>query len=314
MKSFIPLIALLLMTFSLLPLYSQSAAVVSYVEGEGFQLVRNGQSSSYSVADDGVIGMPLESGDTILTDQGSFVEFILNDGNDAVVKLAENTTFTITSLDGEGGVVFQVSYGRILVNAVSLSGESKLWITGSDTVAGVRGSKFGYDLFFDIAVEGGETQTAVYCFEGEVDVLQYDKATVSKIDLMGREPHMLTAGKMVRALSTSPDQKLKSKNIEDEIRAYWNEYPIVTPVGGSLSVSEDLNLDSLSVGTDKWTYETGGKITFAMGIGLMTLGGLLKAFLPDNSSANGLSTGLLAIGGGAVVAGGGMMLYSISLP
>jgi hypothetical protein len=211
-------------------------------------------------------------------------------------------------------MVFQVSYGRILVNAVSLSGESKLWITGSDTVAGVRGSKFGYDLFFDNAVEGGETQTAVYCFEGEVDVLQYDKATVSKIDLMGREPHMLTAGKMVRALSTSPDQKLKSKNIEDEIRAYWNEYPIVTPVGGSLPVSEDLNLDSITLATKKSTYETGGKITFATGIVLMTLGGLLKAFLPDNSSVNGLSTGLLAIGGGAVVVGGGMMLYSISLP
>ena len=51
-----------------------------------------------------------------------------------------------------------------------------------------------------------------------------------------------------------------------------------------------------------------------MGVGMMTIGGLLKAFLPDNTTANNLAIGLLAIGGGSVAAGGGMMLYSISLP
>ena len=319
MKSIFSLIAVLFLAFSAMPLYSQSDAVVSYAEGNGFQVVRGGQSTSYDIAADDVIGLPLQVDDMILTDDGSFVEILLNNGNGGVVKLAESTTFTITSLDGNGGGVFRVTYGRIRVKVASLFGGSRLWITGHDTVAGVRGTDFGYDLFYDLADEGGERQTSVYCFEGEVDVLQYDKETVSKIDLMEKDPFILAAGKMVKTKSSAPDQKLKSKNIDDEIRAYWNAYPIITPVGEPMSgeenleISENLNLDS-SLDTLKGTYETGGKIVFAMGVGMMTLGGLLKAFLPDNTMANSLSVGMLAIGGTSVAAGGGMMLYSFSLP
>ncbi len=312
MKSFIPLIAVLFLAFSVLPLYSQTDAVISYTEGRGFQVVRDGQSKSYDIAADDVIGLPLQADDMILTDDGSFVEILLN--NSTVVKLAENTTSTITSLDGSGGGVFRVTYGRIRVKLAFLFGGSRLWITGHDTVAGVRSTDFGYDLFYDLADEAGERQTSVYCFDGEVDVLQYDKETVSKIDLMEIDPFILRAGKMVKTRSSDPDKKLKSKNIDDEIRAYWNAYPIMTSLGGeNLEVSENLNLNS-SLDTQKGTYETGGRIVFAMGVGMMTIGGLLKAFLPDNTTANNLAIGMLAMGGASIAAGGGMMLYSISLP
>ena len=50
---------------------------------------------------------------------------------------------------------------------------------------------------------------------------------------------------------------------------------------------------------------------FATGIGMMTLGGILRAVAPNST---GLSTGLLTIGGATAVGGGGFMIYSISLP
>ncbi|RKX87859.1 MAG: hypothetical protein DRP70_07625 [Spirochaetes bacterium] len=316
MKSFTPLAILTVLFFSVMPLFSQSEAAISYAEGNGFQLIRNGQSTSYDILKGDVIGLPIQIGDMVLTDKNSFVEIQLNSGDGGVIKLAEDTTFTVTSLDGNGGGVFKLIFGRIRVKVAALTGGSRLWVSGYDTVAGVRGTDFGYDLFYDIADEGGERQTSVYCFEGAVDVLQYDKKTVSKIDLMALEPFILDAGKMVKTRSTAPNAKLKSGKIDKDISAYWSAYPIITTVGGGtekLEVSEELNLDS-SLDTVKGTYETGGKIVFAAGVGMMTIGGLLRAFLPDNETANGLSTGLLAIGGASVLAGGGMMIYSFTLP
>lgn len=313
MKSIIFPSALILFVLSLVPLYAQSEAVISYAEGESFQLVRDGESSSFRIETDNVIGMPIFTEDTILTDRGSFVEILLESGNGAVIKIAENTTFSVAAMDGRGGGVFQVSFGRIRVKAAALFDGSRFWVTGHDTVAGVRGTDFGYDIFYDLQVDGAERQTTVYCFDGEVEVLQYDKEEVSKIDLMDMDPKIVSPGKMVVASSDQPDRNLKLKTISDEILTYWNMHPIITAIDGSPVISEDLNLKP-SPYSDKYTYETGGKITFAMGVGIMTIGGLLKAFLPKNDMAGDLTTGLLAIGGASVVAGGGMMLYSLSLP
>jgi len=327
MKSLIPLSVLFILILFARPIYSQSVsesekqtgAEISYAEGNSFQLIRNGQSSRYDILKDDVIGLAVLVGDLILTDEDSFVEIRLNDGDGGVVKLTENTSFTVSSLDGNGGGVFKLIFGRIRVKVAALTGGSRLWVSGADTVAGVRGTDFGYDLFYDPADDAAERLTTVYCFEGAVDVLKYDKALVSKLDLMAMEPVILEAGKMVKTSSAAPREKLRPKSIDNDISLFWINNPIITPIGitgasgEELAVSEDLNLAS-SLETEKGTYETGGKIVFAAGVGLMTIGGLLKAFLPDNSTTSGLSIGLLGIGGASVLAGGGMMIYSFSLP
>jgi len=319
MKSFIPLFISTVLFFSVLPLFSQSEAVISYAEGSEFQLVRNGQSASYDIMKDDVIGLTIQVGDQILTGENSFIEIQLNNGEGGVIKIAGNTTFSVTSLDGKGGGVFKMLFGRIRVKVAALTGDSRLWISGYDTVAGVRGTDFGYDLFYNIENKDGERETSVYCFDGAVDVVQFDKETISKKDLMDLEPFILEAGKMVTTKSSRPDAKLKPRSIDEEILSYWDVYPFMTVVGGAVSrddkleVSDDLNLNP-DFDTVKGSYEIGGKILFATGIGVMTIGGLLKAFLPGNSTANDLSIGLLSIGGASVLAGGGMMIYSFSLP
>ena len=211
-------------------------AVIVYAEGETFSIVSEGRKRSYTVGRDDVIGMSLKAGDVVLTDDGSFLELNLKPG-DGVVKIAENTTFTIDELDasGGGGAVLRVNYGRIRVRISSLFQGSRLWVSGHDTVAGVRGTDFGYDLFYDRATRGAERQTAVYCFDGKVDVYQFDRDTVSKIDLMEQEPFVLEASRMVTTISADPEQKLKSRAVDGSILEYWELHPFLSAPGTTIA-------------------------------------------------------------------------------
>jgi hypothetical protein len=313
MKPLNVLIAFLLAAAVVASVAAESDAVVSYVEGSGFIVISEGVRKSYDIAADEVLGLPLNTGDTILTDDGSFVEVEMLAGDGGVIKVAENTTLTITSMDSDGGGVLQVVYGRIRIKVNSIISGSSLWVTGHDTVAGVRGTDFGYDLFYDRADIGGERQTSVYVFDGEVDVYRYDSEVESKIELIDQVPLVLKSGKMVKTKSSAPAEKMKITAIDDEIREYWGLEPIMTDIGlpdtESLTVSEELDLspDEYSL---KTRYETGGKIVFAAGVGMVTVGGLLRVLMPDNQAYLGLMT----VGGTAITLGSGMMLYSISLP
>ncbi|MDF1569950.1 MAG: FecR family protein, partial [Spirochaetaceae bacterium] len=215
MKSLNVLIALFFAMAVITPIAAESDAAVSYAEGSGFIIISGGVRNSYDIAADDVLGLPLNAGDTILTDDGSFVEVQMLTGDGGVIKVAENTTLTITSMDREGGSVLQVVYGRIRIKVNSIISGSSLWVTGHDTVAGVRGTDFGYDLFYDRADVGGERQTSVYVFDGEVDVYRYDSEVESKIELIDQVPLVLKSGKMVKSKSSAPTEKLKITAIND---------------------------------------------------------------------------------------------------
>lgn len=317
MKTKTALIIFFLIVTAAMGLHADGPAVISYAEGLGFTIISDGNRTSWNINVDDVIGLPLVEGDTVLTDNDSFVEIQLTGGDGGVVKLAENTTFRLMSLDESGGGVFKVVYGRIRVKVSSLIGSSRLWVTGHDTVAGVRGTDFGYDLFYDPAEESSVRNTAVYVFDGDVDVVKYEKETVSKIDLMDTDPVVLSAGKMVLTSSDEPDQKLKVINMDQSIYDYWAALPIMTTASESPmlaveetpDISENLNLAESSSELHR-DMEVGGKIVFATGVGLMTIGGLLRVFAPDQKD---ISTGLLAVGAGTTLGGGGMLLYSIKL-
>lgn len=298
-------------------LFASDPAYISYAEGNGFVLVSDGSSTAFDIGTDDVIGTPLKEGDTILTDDGSFIEIYLASGNGGVVKIAENTTFTLMSLESDGGGVFKVVYGRIRVKVASLLGSSRIWITGHDTVAGVRGTDFGYDLFYDRTDDASVKTSAVYVFDGEVDVVKYAKAAISKTDLMNGDPFILTAGKMVTTSSDKPEEKLRAKNIDRDILDYWAAVPIVTAlsdtpvmqVEDAPEVSGSLNLDT-DAARLKRDMEVGGKFAFATGVALMTTGALVKVFAPDNT---GVPLGIFLVGAGTTLGGTGMLIYSTNL-
>jgi hypothetical protein len=120
MKPLNVLIAFLLAAAVVASVAAESDAVVSYVEGSGFIVISEGVRKSYDIAADEVLGLPLNTGDTILTDDGSFVEVEMLAGDGGVIKVAENTTLTITSMDSDGGGVLQVVYGRIRIKVNSI--------------------------------------------------------------------------------------------------------------------------------------------------------------------------------------------------
>ena len=310
----VSLVALVLL-FAAAQIHGQSRASISYAEGGGFVLVSDGERTEYDISSDDVIGLQIQEGDTILTDHDSFLELILSSGNGSVIKIAENTTFSLDRLEENGGGIFRVVYGRIRVKAATLLGGARIWVTGYDTVAGVRGTDFGYDLFYDPVDDGSIRDSAVYVFEGEVDVVRYTPETTSKLDLMTAEPFVLSSGNMVSVSSDAPDEKFRAKNIDQSILDYWAARPIITDIGEeagageAMTVSEDLNLaDPLTDEQKSW--EEGGKITFVTGIGFMTLAGLLQVFVPQQRSA---SLGFLTVGAATTLTGGAMILYSVSL-
>ena len=297
-------------------LFASDPAVISYAEGTGFVLVSDGASAAFDIGADDVIGLPLKAGDTILTDDDSYVEIFLGAGNGGVIKIAESTTFTLMSLEADGGGVFKVAYGRIRVKVASLLGSSRIWITGHDTVAGVRGTDFGYDLFYDQTDDTSVKNSAVYVFEGEVDVVKYAKSTISKTDLMDTEPFLLASGKMVSTSSDKPEEKLRARNIDQNIIDFWASVPIITALADTpvvqvedpLEVSGSLNLDDAA--RYQRDVEIGGKFAFATGVALMTTGALVKAFAPD---VRGVPLGIFLVGAGATAGGTGMLIYSTTL-
>ncbi|WP_455381424.1 FecR domain-containing protein [Salinispira pacifica] len=163
-------------------LWAQSAAgesrhpygLILYAQGSDLSIYRNGTLTDYDLSTSDVIGLPLFTGDLVQTGPGTFVEIQLQPST-TQLKIAENTTFRIQGLGGEGRGQIDLTYGRIRAKVESFAanvardGSFPFSIRGQSAVAGVRGTDFGYDF---IAGTDGETipLTRVYCFEGSVEV------------------------------------------------------------------------------------------------------------------------------------------------
>ena len=218
-------------------LSAQTAAEIVYAEGEGFTLVREGTTTYYDLYLEPAEGLTLQGGDLLLTESGTWLELQIG-GSMTLIKVAENTTFTLKSLQDEGGI-FKVSYGRVRARVEKLTGETPFWIEGSDTVAGVRGTDFGYDLFYD-EKSPEKKNVSVYCFDGKVEVVrrlepEEDKPFVPGPDFeKGKEKTstvILGRNEMVSVFSEDKTAPLDKKRIEPEVRDFWevNEFLYVPP-------------------------------------------------------------------------------------
>ncbi len=169
---------LVLFTFILLPggINAQETAgtedgraQVVYPAGGGFTVVRGDEPVFYSVRDQQTLGMELLPGDEIQTESGTYLELNLMDSG-SIIKIAENTTFRIKAVSRKGGGRFDLAYGRVRAKVNRLVQEDDFSISGQETVAGVRGTDFGYDLLYEQEGKESAARTRVYCFEGSVEV------------------------------------------------------------------------------------------------------------------------------------------------
>ncbi|MDC7232437.1 MAG: FecR family protein [Spirochaetales bacterium] len=305
-RTFFTLLCLLTAAVSL---PAESSAEIVYAEGAGFSLVRNGESRYYDIYEGEADGLALRGGDLILTEDETWIELQLS-GSGTIIKIAENTTFTLKTLQDEGGT-FEVAYGRVRARVEKLTADTPFWIEGSDTVAGVRGTDFGYDLFYDPA-EPSKKNVSVYCFEGRVEVVrrlevEEGEAYEAKSDFAtGKEKTstvMLGKNEMVSIDSETRTEELKKSRIEPEIKEFWelNEFIYEPEPADDIQQSAFQNFHN-----DKKELQQGALISATTGALIAGVGA--AAYYALDAPQTGV--GLMAVGSSVIAAGGYFLIRS----
>lgn len=204
----------------------QTAGQIVYAEGMGFTIGTGETAEIYDITYDNVLGMDVFEGDFISTDSGSFLELqMLNSGN--LLKISENTSFTIEESGAAGGGSFELTYGRVRAKVDKLFNQEDFIIRGPSVTAGVRGTDFGYDILADTGDEGGSTVN-VYCFDGKVVV---DKIETTTLEEGGKtiekevvvETIVLQPDQMITLKGELLEREMVTKPVEEEIRDFWAE-------------------------------------------------------------------------------------------
>ena len=113
-------IFLALILFPSVMLSAQSSlAYIIYMEGEGFSHIRNGSEHIYDLMDldseNAAYDLELKEGDSISTFDNTFLEIQLYP-SDNVIKISENTYFTLSELDGNGTGSFDLDLYKLNIH------------------------------------------------------------------------------------------------------------------------------------------------------------------------------------------------------
>ncbi len=152
--------------------------IILYAEGDEISIYQNdGSVRVLDVFYDDIIGEPLYEGESIETDDGSYVEIQIYP-SEHILKLSESTALTLDSISGSsGGSELSLIYGSIRAKVEKLTADNYFDVRTGDTVAGVRGTDFGVDYLYDETE--GDYLTDVICFEGEIEVREKDETDSS---------------------------------------------------------------------------------------------------------------------------------------
>jgi len=317
-KSLIPGLFLFFLLTVLSAGAQEESAEIVYADGDGFTLVREGDPYYYDLYAEPAEGVLLGPGDVILTEQNTWLELELT-GTGTLIKVAENTTFSIDSLEGGGGV-FGVSYGRVRAKVEKLTQDTPFWVQGTDTVAGVRGTDFGFDLFYEQdSPEAAKTE--VYCFQGKVEVVRQlpvskDEEASGEADFTRGKENTVTVvlgrNEMVTVDSGDAAPELNKVRVRPELKEFWDVndfiYEPVAPepaaVPGDDVVSERFFQDSRQLKQAALFTSLGGAILTGSGAAMFALAG-------DDGRSAGI--GLMSIGSFTIAAGATFLIQALIL-
>lgn len=229
-----PVCVVLLLVFPAFFAASQDAsrAEIVYAEGRDFSLVRSGERTIYSVYDPEVLGLELYEGDLLQTGAESFLEVqLLPKGT--VIKIAENSSFQFKNLGKTDETVsLGLVYGRVRAKVARLSGDERFFIRSGATVAGVRGTDFGFDAIInpDSPPDAVNTPAVrVYCFSGELALLpETDKYSIDNdeavVSVLGNE--------LISVNTDTSIPVVERRAIDIETKKFWvvNDFRGNTPV------------------------------------------------------------------------------------
>ncbi len=211
---------------------------VVYAEGREFSLVRAGVVTRFFPEDGTYAGYAVREGDLLQTGGSTFVEVqLLPKGT--MLKIAENTSFQFQKIgDATSETNLNVLYGRIRTKVAKLSAAESFLVRSRSTVAGVRGTDFGFDSLLAPGSASAAT-VRVYAFEGEVSV------SPVAVDSKAAAPTLsVKAGELLAVDLSTSIPLVERRAVDDEIRSYWrtNDFkgqpPIPAPAGARLGAAE----------------------------------------------------------------------------
>lgn len=207
-------------------LAAQDAAVVIYAEGDSVAVVgATGREIQLEASD--AVGYQLRIGDTVVTEHGTFLEIQLLP-SDSIVKIAENTNFTIERRDSPRGGTFNLVYGKVRARVAVLAQKEEFVIRSGSAIAGVRGTDFGVTAVIP-GLEAAPTRetvriaetpsiTQVYCFDGAVEVSAVPP--VSDLPVPEAAPVVVRENQVVTVLPEATSVPA-AVELPVEIREFW---------------------------------------------------------------------------------------------
>ena len=144
-------------------LFAAPRMVIEYFENNSGGLYVRGADAAEKEASAISFGDELPVGSTLITLQGDFAELRL-DPNGTIVRVSENTNFTVKSVQGRDGATknaFGLAVGKVKTVAAKTKG-AVYSFEGNTAVCGVRGTKFIFSVL------PGQRELA-YVLEGLVD-------------------------------------------------------------------------------------------------------------------------------------------------
>ena len=106
------------------------------------------ESDLVHYGEDLAVGQNIPIGATLVTGQSDFAELRL-DPTGSIIKISENTTFSIDSLQkliGEDENIFSIPIGKIRAIIGRTTGEEKYQFKGGSAVGSIRGTDFGMEV------------------------------------------------------------------------------------------------------------------------------------------------------------------------
>ena len=210
--------------------YSQSPSYgeIVFSEGREFTVVRDGEARTFQTHENDVLGYRLQKGDLIQTGPATLVEIqLLPKGT--VLKLAENSSFLIQGLGNVGEpVTLGLVYGRVRAKVSRLSGKETFSIRSGSTVAGVRGTDFGFDMVIKPSESGTATNLVpiaeIYCFSGEVEVAPLWPETLAAAGIAPTTGTVIIKADQLVSIDLSRSLPVVDRRAVDEaVRMFWVE-------------------------------------------------------------------------------------------
>ena len=214
---------------------TSSFGVVIYAEGDTVSVIRDLRRTEYDAFTGELLGLPLFSGDLIQTDPDTYIEIQLLPSR-SIIKVAENTSFTVEQISATGDGVFDLSYGRLRARVTRLAGAQPFEIRGVGATAGVRGTDFGTDVIVEPV--GGASLTRVYSFEGDVHVQLTPTVAAVSDDAdpqkLASEVIVVSANQMVTATTLSPTAAASAPIASDGVVVAEASQPEVQSISSSI--------------------------------------------------------------------------------